>query len=257
MDRKLKSFLNEDNRTKTLREDDVAFVRTLVERWFAERGKPCEIRCLIDDADTWFMRCEIDETVGEYDKCERLMSEFVSSVENGDPPMYIPIKSKGNWIWKFYHPECPDQFLALTEKMEGDGGVKGGVSELADALDDDDSVGFIVPKPKEGGNCAYVVMAKEFYEKVESGEKKNEYRDYNEYYVMKFLSHKISYIKLNLGYSTGKSMTFAIGGLSYLDAEGKTEVPCYKENGELTLEADLPSGFKPRYFKVALGKRVR
>lgn len=257
MERKLKSFFNEENRTKTLREDDVAFVRTLVEKWFAERGKPCEIRCHIDDADTWFMRCEIDASVGGYATCERLMSEFVASVENGDPPMYIPLKSKGKWIWKFYHPECPDQFLALTEKMESEGGVSNGMNEESDAVAEDGGSGFIVPKRKDGGNCAYVIMAKEFYEKVERGEKTNEYRDYNEYYVGKFLSHAISYIKLNLGYSTGKSMTFAIGGLSYLDAEGKTEVPCYKGNGELTLEADLPSGFKPRYFKVALGKRVR
>lgn len=256
MERELKRFFNEENRQRTLGADDLQFAKTLIEKWFAEHGKPCAIECSIDDADTWYMRCDIDSSVGDYDLCEKLMHDFVWSVENGDPPMYLPLnKDKSVWTWKFYHPECPDQFLALTEKIEKDGDTAPDMEELAEAMDDEG--GFIVPKPKDGGNCAYVVLRKEFYDKIESGEKTNEYREYNEYYVGKFLSHKVNFIKMNLGYSTGKSMTFAIRGLSYLDAEGSAEVPCYKENGELTLEADLPSGFVPRYFKVSLGKRVR
>lgn len=258
MERQLKKFLNQENRHSVMSEEDVAFARSLITKWMIEQGLPCKVRCTVDIADEWYMACEIEGARGKYDRYDKALMEWIESVENGSPPLFLRLgKGKSVWRWKFYHPECPDQFLALTDKIE-QGKVEEGTSieEVLKAAEDSQNTSFIVPKEKDGGNCAYVIVRKEFFDKIERGEKRSEYRDYNEYYVGKFLSHKISFIKLNLGYS-GKSMTFAIDGLSYLDSEGREEVPCYKDNGELNLENDLPSGFMPRYFKISLGKRVR
>ena len=255
MERQLKRFGNTENRHMTMSDADVAFAQTLIKCWLDGNGLTCDIRCSAEDADTWYMRCDIDSGAVFYDRVDQLIHDWVYKHENGDPPMFLPLnKDKKVWTWKFYHPECPDQFLALTDKIES--GEVENVDLHAVAEDMDDEMKFITPIPKEGGNCAFLVLKKRYYDLIQSGQKRAEYRDYNEYYVNKFLSHKVKYLKLNLGYKSNVSMTFEITELDYVDGDFETEISCYNGNGELKTEAEL-EGFVPRYFKISLGKRVR
>lgn len=256
MERQLKRFGNSDNRHKTMCDADVEFAETLLRKWLSDNGMDCKMRCVCEESDTWFLRCEVDGSAVFYDRVDQLIRDWVYKHENGDPPMFLPLNAgKRTWVWKFYHPECPDQFLALTEKMER-GEVKA-VDLHAFAEDgEEEERKFITPTPKEGGNCAFLVLKKEYYDLIASGEKTAEYRDYNEYYVNKLLSHKVKYVKLNLGYKSSVSMTYAIADIAYVGDDCETEISCYKDGGELRTENEM-GGVVPRYFKIALGKRVR
>lgn len=256
MERQLKRFGNEENRHRAMSDVNVKFAEGLIVKWLSENGMECKVRCVCEEADTWFMRCEVEGDAVFYDRVAELIREWVYKHENGDPPMFLPLNAgKRVWVWKFYHPECPDQFLVLTEKMER-GEVKG-VDLHAFAEDaEEEERKFIVPTPKEGGNCAFLVLKKEFYDLIERGIKTAEYRDYNEYYVNKLLSHKIKYVKLNLGYKSSVSMTYAIAEIDYIGDDLETTISCYKGDGELRTEKEM-GGMIPRYFKIVLGKRVR
>ncbi|MBQ7190816.1 MAG: type I restriction endonuclease subunit R [Kiritimatiellae bacterium] len=69
-----------------------------------------------------------------------------------------------------------------------------------------------VPSPVPPGYCAYLVMMSEYYDAIESGEKRMEYRTVNPKYIPMFRHKKPVAVRLAYGYTT-RQMTWEVVGV--------------------------------------------
>lgn len=100
---------------------------------------------------------------------------------------------------------------------------------------------------------AYLVLKKEFYDKIKEGKKTVEYRDFTNYWIDRLLDHPLKTVKLNLGY-TDEHMIFEINWIGVLD--GDHEIHAFDENGEMS-EEGKSKDFSPDTIAIHLGKRLK
>ena len=106
---------------------------------------------------------------------------------------------------------------------------------------------------EEKSTEAYLVLKSEFYNKIKTGKKTVEYRDFTKYWIDRLLDHPLKTVKLNLGY-TEEHMIFEIDWIGVLD--GDREIRAFDENGEMS-EEGKSEDFVPDTIAIHLGKRLK
>ena len=100
---------------------------------------------------------------------------------------------------------------------------------------------------------AYLVLKKEFFDKIKTGKKTVEYRDFTKYWIDRLLDHPLKTVKLNLGY-TDEHMIFEIDWIGVMD--GDREIRAFNEKGEMS-EEGKSEDFNPDTISIHLGKRIK
>ena len=93
----------------------------------------------------------------------------------------------------------------------------------------------------------YLVLAGEFYDAIEAGKKKVEYRDFTEYNIKRTIGLKT--IRFNRGYGSKgkppKQMQLEVSRIALADGDGNECDPM-----------NVPDGFGPTTIAIHLGKRI-
>ena len=91
---------------------------------------------------------------------------------------------------------------------------------------------------------AYEGLKAEFYNAIEAGEKKIEYRDFTEYNIKRTIGLKA--VRFNLGYAKdAKRMQWEVKKVVLMDYDGNECDPF-----------NVPDGFWPTTIAIHLGKRI-
>jgi len=99
-------------------------------------------------------------------------------------------------------------------------------------------------KLKSKSHDGYLVLKGEFYDAIESGKKKVEYRDFTEYNLKRTIG--ITTIRFNRGYTkSAKQMQWDVEKIVLLDGEDNESDPF-----------NVPDGFWPIAIAIHLGKRI-
>ena len=108
--------------------------------------------------------------------------------------------------------------------------------ELVDGI----KAGRLKSKSPDG----YLVLKAEFYDAIEAGTKKIEYRDFTEYHIKRTIGIKT--VRFNRGYVKGaKQMRWDVEKIVLLDGEDNECDPF-----------NVPEGFWPETIAIHLGKRI-
>ena len=157
-------------------------------------------------------------------------------------------KSKEAYEWYFRHPCTPqDVYDRLEMEIEQELGAE---------------IGMGLPSPsgiKSISDTAFITIREEYFDAIARGDKKEEYRNLNQYYCDKFFSPGVPkrYLKINRGYKAGKDnqMIFEIKAINIVSEDGR-EIPAYNlHNRLITSFADLPDFFAPAAYGIVLGDR--
>lgn len=97
---------------------------------------------------------------------------------------------------------------------------------------------------KSKSDDGYLVLKAEFYNAIEAGEKKIEYRDFTEYNIKRTIGLKA--VRFNLGYAKdAKRMQWEVKKVVLMDYDGNECDPF-----------NVPDGFWPTTIAIHLGKRI-
>lgn len=151
--------------------------------------------------------------------------------------------------WYFRHPKVPKDIYNRLEM------------EIEQELGNETEFGLPWSSGiKSNSDTAFITIREEFFDAIARGEKKEEYRNLNQYYCDKFFSSGTQkrFLKINRGYKTGKEnqMVFEIKGINYVGEDGR-EIPSQDRYGKLiTSVSRMPNNFNPVAYGILLGKRV-
>jgi len=151
--------------------------------------------------------------------------------------------------WFFRHPDVPQE---IYDRLE---------AEIEEDLGSEIGMGLPVPSGmKSKTDTCFLSLKDEFFNEIQSGNKKEEYRILNQYYCDKFFSPgvKKKFVKFNRGYLSGEGnqMIFKIERIN-LVSEYMEEISAYDMNGELIVSYNqLPDNFAPAAYGIVLGDRV-
>ena len=167
--------------------------------------------------------------------------------EKGDYCEILSPQNSGYYIALFNHPavlelketEPESRFILKNWREwndEGDEEESDYVQELIDGI----KAGRLKSKTPDG----YLVLKGEYYDAIESGEKKVEYRDFTEYNLKRTIGLKT--IRFNRGYvKNAPQMKWEVEKVVLLDAD---DTECDPFN--------VPAGFWPTTIAIHLGKRL-
>ena len=110
----------------------------------------------------------------------------------------------------------------------------------------------VPPPPKSFSTEVFLVLRYDAYDAIKAGAKATEFRDYNERYVAKLLSHPIKTVRFQRGYGSRggakpEQMVWSVKAVSLYD-EG-TRKECRPGNE--------PEGFLASHITIDLDRRIR
>ena len=170
------------------------------------------------------------------------------SVEQNCCDYFGKQKPKEAYEWYFRHPNVPRDIYDRIEL------------EIEEKLGSEIGMGLPYPSGiKSTSDTAFITLKEEFFDAIARGEKKEEYRNLNQYYCDKFFSPgvKKKYLKINRGYKAGKEnqMVFEIKAINIVSEDGR-EIPALDKNGKLiTSFSKIPNYFAPAAYGIVLGER--
>lgn len=165
--------------------------------------------------------------------------------ELGDYCNIVPPQSNGLYLAIFNHPAVfelkatdPEYRFVLKNWRDWDDDAE--AAEEFRAMIDDIKAGRLKSKSPDG----YLVLKANFYDAIEAGMKKIEYRDFTEYNLKRTIGIKT--IRFNRGYMKGaKQMRWEVEKIALLDGEDNECDPF-----------SVPDDFWPVTIAIHLGKRV-
>ena len=170
------------------------------------------------------------------------------ALDEDDDYCYV-IRSEQNYITAFNHPavfqfeETDPECQFILKNWNQDGGDNGGDDDAKSEIDrlvDGIKAGRLKSKSDDG----YLVLKAEFYNAIEAGKKKVEYRDFTEYNLKRTIGLKT--IRFNLGYAKdAKRMRWEVKKVVLLDDEDNECDPF-----------NVPEDFRPTTIAIHLGKRI-
>lgn len=113
---------------------------------------------------------------------------------------------------------------------------------------------YIIPIPPPPRKCSdelYLTMSYEPYDQIKSGEKKTEFRSYNNTWVKRILSHPLKTVKFQRGYGgpgrpVPEQMVWSIKRIYLYDRDGNMEGDPWNP----------PEGIVPTFIAIDLGERI-
>lgn len=165
--------------------------------------------------------------------------------ELGDYCNIVPPEHNGVYLAAFNHP-------AVFELKETDPEYRFVLKNWRDWDDDDEAADVILAlvdgikagRLKSKSPDGYLVLKAQFYDAIEAGTKKIEYRDFTEYNLKRTIGIKT--IRFNRGYVKGaKQMRWEVGKIVLLDGEDNECDPF-----------NVPDDFWPVTIAIHLGKRI-
>ena len=203
-------------------------------------GFPCRRRCAISSsADV-----------------EQVFAAFVSFFEGDRLTAWKPDETQDDEC-------CAFEFALPSASIEDKQALQSELEAMMIGDEEDEEEGnerFILPEPSAGSDQIYAPLNYEFYEAIESGEKKVEYREYTDNWAKKLLSRPMKTIKFSRGYGHAgekpRQMVFAIEHIGIVDANSEMEISARHEDGSLVGEADANPSFTPTHFAIHLGDRL-
>lgn len=176
----------------------------------------------------------------------------------------------------YVRPQVVADFLANGERLHHDFSISVKAlprcceetedeKELDRLLDEDDSAKVepddgnedvelipIPPPPVKKCDEVFLVLAYEYYDAIEKGDKTTEFRDYNEYYVRKLLSQPIQRVRFQRGYGgpghpKPRQMTWTVKNIDLYNYETRESADPH----------EVPEGFVPTFIAIDLGERIR
>lgn len=159
-------------------------------------------------------------------------------------------KEKGAYEWYFRHPNTPQD---ICERIE---------AEIEADLGEEVGLGLPTPSGSKSKNdLVFLTLKDKYFREIESGKKKIEYRNLNQYYCDKFFSPGVrkKYVKFNRGYESGEEnqMIFEIEDIFIVSDRGEKVLARKSEGTLISSFRDLPPNFAPFMYGVLLGKRVK
>lgn len=167
----------------------------------------------------------------------------------GESTDYCEIREdldEGQYLAVFNHPVALSftanmpEYACLAKFVWGE--------ESDDATDDDGLIeGIASGRLKSRSPDGYLVLSGEFYDEIEAGRKKIEYRDFTEYNLKRTIGLKT--VRFSRGYgSKGKSpkqMRFSVATVVLMDDDNHVCDPF-----------NVPEGFSPTTIALHLGQRI-
>ena len=110
----------------------------------------------------------------------------------------------------------------------------------------------VPPPPKSFSTEVFLVLRYDAYDAIKAGAKTTEFRDYNEYYVAKLLSHPIKTVRFQRGYGSRggakpEQMVWSVKAVSLYDEGTRKECRPGEE----------PEGFLASHITIDLDRRIR
>ena len=165
--------------------------------------------------------------------------------ESGDYCDLVPPQGNGFYVAVFNHPAVrelketdPECRFILKNWRDWDVDDEDGLwmQETLDAI----KAGRLKSKKSDG----YLVLKAEFYDAIEAGTKKVEYRDFTEYNLKRTIGIKT--VRFNRGYvKNAPQMRWEVEKIVFLDGEDNACDPF-----------DVPEDFWPVTIAIHLGKRI-
>ena len=208
-----------------------------------------------DESWSMLLVCPKAEKLSE-DSTVRVFEHLFSSFDMTDDDVFYDGYSdqRKGYVWVVSHPDTPK---AVKDWLKAE--------EEAEEAAENEPEKFYLPVPDSRTSTStslYLVLANEYFQAIKTGEKTVEYRDLTDYYANKILGRKgkVETVLLQNGYG-GKGhvppeqLHFKVESVVYVD-DKLEEFPCYRPNGDLTADEDLPNGFQPTMFGIKLGSRI-
>lgn len=209
---------------------------------------------IIEPSD-WSVGFFLPISCGRESRINRIMTAILLECSVKEEFLVYLGKKEGFYFWYFTHPETPSE---IVERMNAEiANIKPGEkSEHNNPL-----VSLPQPTKSSKSDTVFLALKEKYFNAIENGAKKTEYRELNQYYADKILGReeKIKFVKLQLGYGGKghkfpKQMVFEVIDVVLVDDFGK-EFPAYISN-RITQTSDLPAGFNPTMYGLKLGNQV-
>lgn len=180
-----------------------------------------------------------------------LPAERTLKMGEGDDYCYMTVVSDGDYyVLSFNHPKAlsfteSDEEYQYTIKYDHEQQEKEALAEEEEThmLIDGIKTGQIKSKTPDG----YLVLAGEYYDKIESGEKTIEYRDFTEYNLKRTIGLKT--VRFNRGYGSKgkppKQMKYEVKKVVLMDGDGNECDPF-----------NVPEDFWPTTIAIHLGENI-
>ena len=180
-----------------------------------------------------------------------LPAERTLKMGEGDDYCYMTVVSDGDYyVLSFNHPKVlsfteSDEEYQCTIKYDHEQQEKEALEEEEETqrLIDGITAGQIKSKTPDG----YLVLAGEYYDKIESGEKTIEYRDFTEYNLKRSIGLKT--VRFNRGYGSKgkppKQMKYEVKKVVLMDGDGNECDPF-----------NVPEDFWPTTIAIHLGENI-
>lgn len=256
----LKGMSKEDVPTgvRVMTQDDYPGLLERIKDVFAQHGIPSEnIWIQLSSPKWWAVSLFLPYKGLEMKKVgstiKKLLIEEVG-VDRNCIDIFGKNKAKEAYEWYFMPPGLPKEICNAINNA----------GDMEDQKRGDREIGLGIPLPnktKDTGEVPLLILNEELYRKIESGEKKMEYRNLVTYYCDKFFGtgKMVKAVGFQLGL-TGKDggeperMTWEVEDVMLASEYGKLAPAMTK--GKMSTFKDLPRVFPPLAYAIKLGKRI-